>query len=208
MKKLFVLILVFCFTSVLVYSQNFYTLTVVQPPTLVVNIGQDVTTCFYDSIPIGSITAISGGEPPYTITWFPTYGLSDLSITNPIALPDDTTTYTIYVTDANNCTSSSQMTVNIDPCAYIAENMTEFSFELYPNPCTDGKVNTAINGKVAGNYHISIYSVYGQLIYNKTLTSTSRSWQGVIDVSGLSKGLYVIEIHNTFMKKFNKLVIQ
>jgi len=209
MKKL-LLTLLLIFSIFWSFSQNYYSVTVVQPPTLVANAGPDVSTCFYDSIQIGSANLATGGQPPYTYSWFPTYGLSDPTIPNPMALPDDTTTYTITVTDSNNCITWSQMTVMINACAGINKLANKFDVVVYPNPNSSSIFNISISGKrLYTDYSIIVYSVYGQEIFNQKITADDVNWNGLIDVgSNVSKGIYFLEIENRHIKNYQKIIIQ
>ncbi|WP_299819048.1 gliding motility-associated C-terminal domain-containing protein [uncultured Pontibacter sp.] len=83
----------------------------------------------------------SGGE---TYSWSPAAGLSDPNIHNPVASPQETTTYTVTVTSAFGCVSTAQVTVNvlplIDPTNAItlnADNINDYwhirNIEYYPN---------------------------------------------------------------------------
>ena len=58
-------------------------------------------------------TVIAGGSPQYSYSWAPTTGLNNSTISNPIATPATTTTYTVTVTDGCNKTASSTITVSI-----------------------------------------------------------------------------------------------
>lgn len=58
---------------------------------------------------------VSGGEAPYTYQWNNGLTLSDSTIANPVAKPNTTTTYTVIVTDANNCQVSADITINVAP---------------------------------------------------------------------------------------------
>ena len=67
----------------------------------------DQTICFGASAQLFA----TGGA---TYTWSPTDGLSDPNISNPVASPQETTTYNVIVTAANGCSSSSgSVTVNV-----------------------------------------------------------------------------------------------
>jgi gliding motility-associated-like protein len=79
---------------------------ITEPQQLVVQPGPGVTIC------IGQCTTLtataSGGTPAYTYSWAPA-GPSNVC-------PTVTTTYTVYVTDANNCPSNPQtVTVTVAP---------------------------------------------------------------------------------------------
>ena len=211
MKKLLLtFLLIFSVFWSFSQTQNYYSVTVVQPPTLVVNAGPNFSTCYYDSVQIGSLSLATGGLPPYKISWFPSYGLSNDSIPNPMALPDDTTTYTVTVTDSNHCSSWAQMTVYIDPCAGINKLTNKFSIMVYPNPSSSSIFNVVINGKrLYTDYDIIVYSVYGQEIFEQKITADDVNWNGMIDIgSNVSKGLYILEIKNSHIKNYQKIIIQ
>ncbi len=208
MKKLLIVVCLLFGISHL-YSQNYYSVSVVQPPSLETNAVTDVSTCFYDSIQIGDPNLATGGLPPYVYAWFPTYGLSDTAISNPMALPDDTTTYTITVTDQNNCTSWLQITVNIDPCAGIIKLSNSFEFNVYPNPNNTGLFNISIAGKkLYADYDLRVYSIYGQELYQQKITADDKLWSGSIDLSNIAgKGMYILEISNKHIKNYQKIII-
>lgn len=49
-----------------------------------------------------------------TYSWSPATGLSDASIKNPLASPEETTTYTVTYTNADGCTSTDQVEVKVN----------------------------------------------------------------------------------------------
>ncbi len=58
---------------------------------------------------------VTGGETPYIYSWIPAATLSNAAIRDPVATPAVTTTYTVTVTDANGCTVTSDVTINVTP---------------------------------------------------------------------------------------------
>ena len=58
---------------------------------------------------------VNGGEAPYSFSWMPVEGLSDVTVQEPMAKPVATTTYTVTVTDANGCIATAGVTVNVAP---------------------------------------------------------------------------------------------
>jgi len=54
--------------------------------------------------------------------WSPTSGLSNPNISNPIANPTSTSTYTVTVTDANGCVNSAPTSVTVNPLPVITVN--------------------------------------------------------------------------------------
>ncbi len=68
-----------------------------------VNAGLNDTICIGDKVTLGGNPTISGGLPPYKITWTPSTGLSSPSATNPVAQPTITTDYKLSVIDSAGC---------------------------------------------------------------------------------------------------------
>jgi len=84
----------------------------VTQPTEVVGC-EDKTICPGGSTPLNVTTGVS-----YLYT--PATGLSDPTSPTPVASPPVTTTYTVYVTDANGCTGSDQITVFVSNNASVS----------------------------------------------------------------------------------------
>jgi len=81
-------------------------------------------TCASNANGSGIGTSSSGGS---TYSWSPTAGLSNASVSNPIANPSSTTTYTLTETDGAGCVFSDVVTVNVNtalPNANAGSNVT------------------------------------------------------------------------------------
>ncbi len=92
----------------------------------------DVTICDGVSTQLDA----NGGD---NYVWSPSTGLSSTTIKNPIANPSSTTTYTVTVTDANNCTATAEtiITVNQKPPVDAGNDAIM---------CTGGTVNLNATG--------------------------------------------------------------
>jgi len=95
--------------------------TITVNPAPIPNAGQDTTVCYGKSVHLDG----SGG---ISYNWSPAAGLNNPSISDPIVeKPDQTVTYQLSVTDANNCTSLQPATVTVHvtpPAALTAGNDT------------------------------------------------------------------------------------
>ncbi|WP_425412738.1 SdrD B-like domain-containing protein, partial [Lewinella cohaerens] len=69
----------------------------------------DQTICEGSNATLSATT--TGGTAPVTLTWMP----GNLSGNDLTVAPITTTTYTVTATDANGCTATDQMTINVDP---------------------------------------------------------------------------------------------
>ena len=89
--------------------------TVTEPPLVVANAGVDTAICDGASIQLSA----SGGV---TYAWSPGAGLSDSTISNPVANPLSTTTYTVTISDAFGCSDSDLLilSVNANPTPTIS----------------------------------------------------------------------------------------
>jgi len=139
---------------------------------------------------------VTGGASPYTFDW-DNDGTGDTDDT------EDLTgltagTYTVEVTDANGCTETLVVTVN----SQLSIENADFSYSVYPNP-TNGIVTIDIEGNPL-NASINILSLDGKLIQ-----STSVNQEKVkLDLSGLSKGIYIIELSGNDYKIPTRIILQ
>ncbi len=76
--------------------------------TINATISADQTICTGDNVTLNA----TGGT---TYQWSPSTNLSNPNISNPVATPIATTTYTVTVTDANNCSDQLSVTVFVNP---------------------------------------------------------------------------------------------
>ncbi len=82
------------------------TMTVTVNPLPTVSAGNDTTICTGASVQLD-------GSGTGSFQWSPGTGLNDPGAEDPIATPTSTTTYTLTVTDANQCSASDAVTVNV-----------------------------------------------------------------------------------------------
>ena len=92
----------------------------------------------------------------------------------------------------------------LNPLTGVKDMTNESQLKVYPSPSTDGKFNIEMkssNSKVA---NVKIYTVTGMQVYNKTFEST-----GNISVnSGLTKGMYLMQVNADGNKSSQKIVIE
>ena len=82
------------------------------------------------------------------------------------------------------------------PLAFVTENKLEQTI-VYPNPFSD---ELTVSG-IIGSYDLIIYDAFGQSVRNTPLTENTT-----VDVSDLSKGVYVVNIQNATENKVFKVV--
>ncbi|MCB9186923.1 MAG: PKD domain-containing protein [Flavobacteriales bacterium] len=148
------------------------TVTVVPAPT--VDAGQNQNICEGDMV---QMNATGVGN----FSWSPSAGLSSTTIANPNANPIVTTTYYVTLTDANNCSATDSVVVDVDPIP-VADfpdpvpacdgNPVQFSENSTGNVVNylwtfgDGQTGTGANPS-------HVYPAIGT--YNVSLTVTSNN---------------------------------
>ena len=144
--------------------------TITEPSVLVASIGaQTNISCNAGSNGTATVSA-SGGTGPYTYAWSPSGG------NNAIASGLNAGTYTVTVTDANNCNAT--QVFNITEPAVLASNIVSQT-NVSCSGLNDGAVTVNVTGGVAP---------YTYLWSNGITTK---------DISGLTAGNYTLTITDT-----------
>ncbi len=100
----------------------------------VVDAGPDEAICSGSSVQLNA----SGG---ISCSWSPATGLNSTTIFNPSANPAVTTTYTVTVTDANGCTATDDITVNVTILVLNPSVTDEICYGSY-----DGSIELTVTG--------------------------------------------------------------
>lgn len=86
----------------------------------------------------------------------------------------------------------------------IEENEKDAFFSVYPNPATDN-VNVVLNAE--GATQVSLFNMNGQIVRNTTLQGSGLRTEQ-IDLSGLGKGLYILQLNGENWSKTEKLSVR
>lgn len=82
-----------------------------------IDLDNEAYFCQYESVMIEA-TALTGDDP-YTYSWTPVEGLSDPTISNPLANPIEPTVYFVTITDAIGCKGESSIFIQQYPQLYV-----------------------------------------------------------------------------------------
>ncbi|MBW8050681.1 MAG: T9SS type B sorting domain-containing protein, partial [Cytophagales bacterium] len=149
--------------------------------------GKDTTITKGDSI----ILQASGGK---LYLWSPGTGLSDTTIANPVAKPDETTTYYVTVTDSNGCTG-------VDSVTIIVIDITEKQLFI-PNAFTpngDGENDVfRITGKGIKSIYLIVYNRWGDNVFETRIVDEAMNagWDGKHngEEQGMAVFVYYLEV--------------
>ena len=141
------------------------------------NAGIDQTICLGSSTSIGGSPTATGGTPGYTYSWSPTIGLSSATVSNPVASPSVTTTYTVTVYDALAFTGIDVVTVTVNslPNAVATSSIST----------CDGGVISLFGANAAG----ATYSWVGPNAYSSSVQNPV-----ITPVTLLATGTYTLTV--------------
>lgn len=151
------------------------TLTVVPLP--VVSAGSDVTISQGESI---TLSATGTGSA----LWFPSTGLSSVTVFSPTAEPAVTTTYIIIVTDSNNCVNADTVLIT------VLQNIFDGKVSNLFTPNGDG-LNDVWYVEGIQNYpesEVFVYNIYGAEVFKTS--AYMNDWRGTYNGAELPDGTY------------------
>lgn len=165
--------------------------------------GMDSTTVYYYDIEptIGQILAsedtilYGSGEfsqldvdfvAGYTYQWTPETGLDDPTIHNPVATPEETTTYTVLVTDEGGCQTYREITIVVlnpdceEPNIFLPNAFT---------PNGDGENDFLyVRSNIIETVELAIYNRWGQKVFETT--DKNIGWNGTYKNELLTPDVY------------------
>ena len=96
--------------------------------------------------------------------------------------------------------------MSFDPAVLSVDNVISGEFNVYPNP-NNGVFTVELNNIKADDYRISVTNVLGQEVYTST-KEISTLISEKIDLSDLSKGIYMLEISNSEYITTEKIIVE
>jgi hypothetical protein len=166
-----------------------------------------------DSVYIGNNIQLNascaGCWPGLQYRWFPSIGLNDTTILNPIAQPTQTITYYFGLVDTSGTISCmidyiDSVTVYVTGVG-INEYEKEHYSRLYPNPAK-ATVFYEIKLEADETGFIQIFDLPGHLIAEKILNSGDNKIE--FDLQDLENGIYIYKVNlNGELKVSDKLII-
>lgn len=155
------------------------TVTVGFTNNLVVNAGPD------KSIVFGGTATLNGtsSNTPQTIQWTPANSLTGATTLTPVAKPDQTTQYTLTVTDQGGCVAKDSAVVTvINECIKVMEAFT---------PNGDGindKWMVTNGSNCSTKLSVSVFNRYGGTVYKND--NYNNDWNGTYNGKPVADGTY------------------
>jgi hypothetical protein len=140
--------------------------------------------------------------------WWPSAGLSDTTILNPIATPEVTTTYYFGLIDTSetvpcivDLVDSVTVFVTI-PQDTVTPPPTSFSWLVYPSP-TNGNLTLQFSA-LNNDSQLLIIDFRGRLVCKISIPKNTESFP--LDISALATGEYFLQLENPGLKQRRKIV--
>ncbi|MCD6367148.1 MAG: gliding motility-associated C-terminal domain-containing protein, partial [Bacteroidales bacterium] len=156
-------------------------------PEMTVNAGDDVEIIYDHPTQLQA----TGGDSISTYLWVPSDGLDYDTIVNPIANPEETTTYYVFITNSDGCMFFDSVKITVIPQLFIPNGIT-------PNGDDINDIWMIDNISKFPNCEVFIFNRWGeQLFYSKSYPDDER-WDGTYKGRNLPTGTYyfVINLHD------------
>lgn len=157
--------------------------------------GKDQAICAGESI----LLTASGGE---NYVWSTGETTQTIEVT-----PTETTTYTVTVSNQFG-SATDDVIISVENCAGDEQVDSDFRYDVYPNPVTNGRLNISLSG-LENDCSIYIHDGIGKLIYYEELGSNNGyAFNKEIITSGFTSGLYFVTLDEKFRTTTKKIVVR
>lgn len=112
-------------------------------------------------------------------------------------------TYTVTVADSNGCQTNDDITVKIWPAG--VEDVDAAGWIVFPNPANS--VVNIMTGSSLQNSTLRLINVAGQVVFEQTTNLGARQ-NHALDVSGIAKGSYTLELRSDDGIRQRSVVLQ
>ncbi len=146
----------------------------------------------------------------YYYLWNPVISLSSAGIADPIATPDQTTTYEVYIIDQYGCTNIDTITI------FISDFTCDEPYIYIPNafsPNGDDKNNILyVQSNIIDELYFAVYNRWGEIMFETD--DISQGWDGTYKGEAVDPAVFVYYMHakcldmKTFVKKGNVTLIR
>jgi Secretion system C-terminal sorting domain len=185
------------------YNSTSGSTTVSIYPEPIIHLGPaDSSVCIYETV------NLDAGNPGGTYLWSNGESTQTISIAATGILPE-IQTYSVRVTNENDCSSESSINVNFsyNACTGVDEHSGNSGIDIYPNP-TRGVIT--IEGKgLNKDMDVTLISALGRSVAHYIIKGNpSGNSFLTADLTNLPKGLYMVRISNDDFIKTTKLIIE
>ena len=106
------------------------------------------------------------------------------------------------------CNTGRTACVALDSCAAVglSDVSLDQTMQVYPNP-TNGLFELSFNASATQNYKVTVLNTLGKIVYEYQLNDFAGDHKQMIDLSSLSKGVYVINLSSPTKNVMRKITV-
>lgn len=152
-------------------------------------------------------SASSTGTAPLKYEWTGPNSFS-AAIQNPSILNISISasgTYSVKVTDANNCQGNAQTEVKISPIL-ANETPNSVAVSIYPNPVSE-QFTVSFDAEPNKQINITILDSRGRVIEQRKLKAVGGKQQEKFDIRNITSGQYLLKINTSQQEVVKKIII-
>jgi hypothetical protein len=115
-------------------------------------------------------------------------------------------TYSVKITDANNCFGTAQTEVKVNPIL-ANEISIEVGVNVYPNPVSN-ELRVSFDAQPNKLVNIVLVNMEGQIIDQKSIQSIGGIQQEKFNISNISSGVFLLKVNTSTQEFVKKIVIE
>lgn len=79
------------------------------------------------------------------------------------------------------------------------------NLSVYPNPSSNGVFTVSFASEGSSNISVRVYSLIGREVFHDQINAADGAYREAVNVSGLPKGIYILEVSNGEQKQTRRL---
>jgi len=97
--------------------------------------------------------------------------------------------------------------VDVEICTGVTENLSLRGIEVYPNP-NQGQFTVSLYLLADTRVQLTLFDALGKQVYTENAMATNGNWRHAMELEGLAKGLYTLNIDLEGRRFARRLVVQ
>jgi hypothetical protein len=169
---------------------------IIVAPQPVVDLGADL------EVPVGEVVILTAGsDPNQTYLW--STGETTSTIEHEVL---DDITISVVVSSSIGCEANDEVFISAEIISGIQSVAASNGLSIYPNP-TKGIVNVAIESKaIHNNASVLISDLNGRIVHREYISQIGNGLVISVDLTALSKGMYVLAIEADALYSATRIV--
>jgi len=100
------------------------------------------------------------------------------------------------------------MTINSGVSVKNTNNIENFEYEIFPNPIVNNQFNLSVWNKNSTQCTVKVFNIQGALVALQSINLNAGFNQQNIQLDGLTKGIYLLQLENETNQFHQKIVVE